>query len=114
VDIHAQRRSGEGLLEDPLAAVAGEEQRVRPGGRDGRQQSQLWNTQILRLVHHHMIEGLVGPGSIIGGRPAEDLRPGQQPALCQGGARRREDRPQPLSLCPALIRLLRPRRGTVA
>lgn len=49
-DIDAQRLPGEGLLEDSLAQVAGEEQAVRLSGPEGGEEPQLLDADVLRLV----------------------------------------------------------------
>ena len=56
-NVHAQRFPGEGLLEDPLAEVAGEEQGVGTIPAQGGEEPQLGDADVLRLVHDREVEG---------------------------------------------------------
>ena len=63
--IHAQRLPGEGLLEDALTQVPGEEQAVGTVASQRCQQFQLRNVDILGFVHHDEIKGCTLAGCIM-------------------------------------------------
>jgi hypothetical protein len=68
-DIDAQRLPGKGLLEDPLAQVAGEEQAVRLSGPEGGEEPQLLDADVLRLEDKAFLV------VILIDRPVESLDP---------------------------------------
>jgi len=113
--IDAHGLPGEGLLENPLPQIAGEEEPVRPAPRQSRDQACLGNTQVLAFVDHHVVER---PSLV----PAEDLgeatqrpRPGDEVTRPQLFADTCEDAPDRLALAlvqPGLPP--EPRNGTVS
>ena len=65
-DVDAEPLPREGLLKDALSEIAGEEQRVRPLGRNRREEAQLGDAEVLRLVDDNVGERLVAPVGEIG------------------------------------------------
>src|SRR5690606_35852833 len=55
--VNAEGQPGEGLLEDALAEVAGEEEAVATPGAESCQEAQLGDAEVLRLVHDCVVEG---------------------------------------------------------
>lgn len=100
------------MLENPLADVAGQEQSVCPGRRQGCEEPQLGRRQILRLVDHNMIERFCC-ATLKGFRqPGKHVRPGRVAFRHQGRLNGGERWPQSRALVGA-SRLLRPMRSTV-
>jgi hypothetical protein len=97
-DVDAKALPRERLLEDALAEIAGEEQRVRPVGRYRRQKPQLRHPEILRLVDHDMGKRLRRPVPVERSRRGEQARRRHQPALREALADPREHRPKALAL----------------
>jgi hypothetical protein len=58
-DVHAQGLPGKGLLEDPLAQVAREEQGIGPRRAQRRQEAKLGHADVLGFVYHCEVEGWV-------------------------------------------------------
>src|SRR5437870_12515297 len=54
-DVDTERLPGERELEDPLPEIAGEEEGVRPARPEGRDEPELGDAHILRLVHDHEV-----------------------------------------------------------
>jgi hypothetical protein len=55
-DIDSQTLPGEGLLEDALPDVAGEEERIRTLSTHRRNEAQLGDAQVLGLIHDREVE----------------------------------------------------------
>ena len=55
-NIHAERLPRERLLEDALAEVAGEEERVGAASAQGGKEPQVGDADVLRLVHDRKVE----------------------------------------------------------
>ncbi|TVQ28597.1 MAG: hypothetical protein EA383_00135 [Spirochaetaceae bacterium] len=60
-NLHTERRPGERFPEDALRDVTGEEQPVRHRAPQCRQEAQLRDTHVLRLVDHHVVPRRVLP-----------------------------------------------------
>ena len=64
------------MAEDALAEIAGEEQPVGPVARERREESQLGDAEVLRLVDHRVGErSLLGFGQV-GSKRVKQVRPG--------------------------------------
>ena len=104
-DVHAQRAPRERLLEDPLAEVAREEERVGPIAPEGGQKPRVGHADVLRLVHHREMERRV-PASHDGRRhPAEDAGQRDEVLGLEAGTDLLEDRPQQRALSLGQARL---------
>ena len=55
-DVHAKGLPGEWLLEDALAEVAGEKERVGPTVPQGGKEPKMGDADVLRLVHDREVE----------------------------------------------------------
>ena len=106
-DIHAEGLPRERLLEDALPEVAGEEQRVLRRRRRAREEAQLRDAEVLRLVHHGEVEGRVLAFGKRCGQRREHARTGDDLPRQQAGSDPLEDRPQDRPL-----RLGQPRLST--
>ena len=83
-DVHAERLPRERLLEDALAEVAGEEQRVGPSAAERGEEAQLRDAEVLRLVHDREVEGRrLAASPCASARACEHARLGDQPARLQ-------------------------------
>ena len=100
-DIDAQARPGKRVLEDALAHVPGQEQRIGAGRRQRGEEAQLGRRKILRLVENEMIERLAGSDCDRIRQPCEDLGPGLVALGDERGADGFEDRPEPFALVGA-------------
>jgi hypothetical protein len=92
-DIDPQSLPREGRLENALAQVPREEQRVGAGGCDTRQEPQLRHAEILRLVEDDVGKGVMVPLPVVGRDGSEQARRGQVAALLEPAPHSLEDRP---------------------
>jgi hypothetical protein len=104
-DIDAERLPGEGLLEDPLAQIAGEKKAVRPARPERGEKPQLGDADVLRLVHNGKVERRMVTLRKPGSETAEQAGGGDQAPVVQAGADAIEDRPEadPLRLRQARL-----------
>jgi hypothetical protein len=91
----------EGLLEDALAQVAGEEQAVGAPLAERSQEAQFSHIQIRRLVDDREVEGPGLAGHQVLGDAAQQHGPGEQPLLGELRLGALEDRPERLALLAA-------------
>src|SRR5690606_28958105 len=96
---------GEGLLEDPLAEIAGEEARVRTMATECRQKAELGDADVLCFVDDHMIECRPRERRGLCREPMEHRCLGDEVALAHRGTRALEDRPEDLALLLGETRL---------
>jgi hypothetical protein len=102
----------EWLLEDALSQIAGEKERIRRGGRDGRKEAQLRHTEVLRLVDDNVVERFLVLALIMLGDRTED--PGFRQPRCAIWRWIFSKIGQSRSRCLLPIRLLRPSLGALA
>jgi hypothetical protein len=92
-NIDAERFPGEGLLEYPLAEIAGQEHPVGSRCSNSSQEAQLGNADILRLIDDGEIEHPFATVGDVIGQPAEHIGPGDDVAPHQLSADPLEHRP---------------------
>ena len=86
------------MLENSLAEIAGEKQRVGLVRHQRLQHSQLRDGKVLRLVGDGVSERLVGPRHDMLRHPAQDICPGHDLPRVQVGASTLEHGPKRLAL----------------
>jgi len=81
-DIDAQRFPGKRLLEDPLADVACEEERVRTPRTERREETQLSDTYVLALIDDSIVKCGVHNVRKLGCELREEPVVREQPRVC--------------------------------
>ena len=97
-NVDAELLPREGLLEDALAEIAGEEEAVGTATAEGGQKAQLGDADVLRLVDDDVVERRPAERRHPSRQLVEHLRLGDHPVGVERAARLLEDRPKHLAL----------------